>query len=506
MSRLNNVKSNLKFGVYSNFLSVFISFITRTIFIYTLGEVYLGLNGLFTNILGVLSLADLGIGNAITFSLYKPISENDERKIGQIMSLFGSAYKIIGLCILFMGSLLIPFLHVFVNFSKDIDINYHLIYILFLLNSVFTYLFFTYKSTVIYASQKGYAATKYEIKYTILTLLLQIFVLSFFKNYYFYLIIPIIMNILKNYKISVIANEMFPILCNKKHDKLEKSEKKEIIRNIYSISMFKISSVIYNSTDDILISSFISTIIVGYYSNYMMVINIVKNFLSIIFNSVTASIGDINVSESDEYKYNIFQKLNTLNFILYSFCFINLYFLINPFIEIWIGRQYILEKSTVMLICLSFLITGLNNVINIYKDACGLFWETRYRALMTAIVNLISSLVLVNFIGISGVLLGTILAYIITIYTIDPVIVFKKVFHRQVKEYYISLIKNLLIICSILLIIRFIYEILQLKGFISIIVGVIINTIIFIIIIYLCKKKEIIQIFCDVRKERKRYK
>ena len=444
MSRIQNVTTNAIYGLISNCLSMIVTFITRTIFIQTLGATFLGLNGLFTSILGVLSLADLGITSAITYSLYKPLSKKDMSKIGQIINLLGRCYKIIGIIILICGLSLLPFLKYLVNFPNGIEINFYYVYLLFLLNSVCTYLFFSYKNTVIYADQKSYLTTKYEMFYTILTLLLQIIILVFFENYYAYLIVPIIINIIKNYNISKISEKLFPVLKHKNNDQLSPCEKHDIFKNIYSIALIKVSGVVYTSTDNLLISAYINTIIAGYYSNYIMIINIIKGFINIIFNSVTASVGNLNALENDDYKYKVFKRLNLFNAQLYGFCASSLFHLLSPFIVVWIGEQYIFSNLTELLIVLTFLIPGMNNVINIYKDACGLFWETRFRTIVTAILNFFVSIILVQKLGINGVLLGTIVAYIFTIYIVDPIVVYRKVFHKSVLSYYGDLIKNFL--------------------------------------------------------------
>lgn len=479
MGRIENVKRNAFYGLFNSLFTMIISFITRTVFIYTLGAEYLGLNGLFTNVLGILSLADLGIANAITFSLYKPISENDDKKIGQIISLFGKAYKIIGSVILLIGLALIPFLDILVNFDFKIEINYYVIYMLFLLNSVCTYLFFSYKNTVIYASQKSYLTTKYEMFYTSIMLILQLVVLVIFKNYYIYLIIPIIINILKNYRISLIAEEMFPVIMKKEHNKLDRKEQKNIFKNIYSISMIKISGVIYSSTDNLIISTFINTVTVGIYSNYILIINIIKQFISILFGSMTASVGNLNVAESIEYKFKTFKKLNLLNFIIYGFCFTCLYQILNPFIAFWIGEKFLFSQNTVLLICITFLVPGLNNVINIFKDACGLFWETRFRTMVTAVVNLVMSIILVSKMGINGTLLGTIIAYLTTIYIVDPYVVYKKIFNKSVFIYYFDLIIYILYIVIMNYLISFVNSFFYGIEFINILVMLFFTSIIY---------------------------
>ena len=479
MSRIKNVTRNTIFSFMNNFLSNLINFINRTLFIYLLSAEYLGLNGLFINVLGVLSLADLGISSAITFSLYKPIATHDNKKIGQIVNFLGKAYKIIGFVILLVGLLLIPFLKYFVNFDSKININYYVIYLLFLINSVCTYLFFSYKNTVIYAAQKAYLTAKYEMICTIIILVLQVIVLIFTKNYYIYLTVPIILNILRNYKISKVAEKLYPDIKKSGKEKLTEKDRKDLFKNIYSLSMIKISGVIYSSTDNLIISSMIGTLFVGFYSNYLMIINIVKQFVAILFNSMTASVGDLNVSETAEYKYCIFKKLNLFNGLVYGYCFTCLLHLSNPFITFWIGKKYLFGERTVLLICLIFLIPGLNNIINIYNDGCGLFWETRYRTLATALINIISSIILTKYIGIDGVFLGTIIAYLTTIYIIDPYTVFSKVFKKNVCVYYKQLILMILFIVFNNFLIRVVSFFFNISSLYSIIIYLIIMSIIY---------------------------
>ena len=224
-SRIQNSKLNILFGFANSFITTILGFVTRSVFIYTLGVNYLGLNGLYTNILSLLSLAELGIGSAITFSLYKPIAEHDNKKIKALMQLYKSAYQKIGIIILVVGLSLVPFLKYLVNFQQNVDINYQLIYVLFLADSVISYLFFAYRSVIVYANQKGYVLTKYETTFSIIRSVVQLLVLIIFKNYYMYLIIPIMISILKNLLISIKAGKMFPVINEKGKEELDKEEK-----------------------------------------------------------------------------------------------------------------------------------------------------------------------------------------------------------------------------------------------------------------------------------------
>lgn len=446
MSRSRNSELNMVFGIASQILYVGLSFISRTIFINTLGANYLGLNGLFTNILSVLSLADLGIGSAIMFSLYKPIAQNDNKKIKALMNLYKKAYMVIGIAILLVGLAIMPFLKYIVKFNKGININYAVIYILFLLNTVISYLFFAYRSVIIEGNQKSYMLSKINCYAIIITTITQIISLITIKNYYAYLIIPILFGIIKNLIISAKAGKMYPIINESNNEKLSVREKRDIFKNIYALSLIKISNVVYSSTDNIVISAFLGTFYVGIYSNYLLITTAVTGFINIIFSSFRASLGNLNAVETNEYKFMIFKRILLLNFWIYGFCSICLYQLLNPFIQLWIGKKYLFNGTTVAVIALMFLVAGLNQTISIFEDACGLFWLTRHRAPVTAIVNLFSSIILIKIIGITGVFWGTIISFLTTIYIIDPKVVYNNVFKKQQKHYYIWLLKSFAII------------------------------------------------------------
>lgn len=444
-SRIVKSQYNLIFSFINNIVVTILGFVTRTVFVHSLGVEYLGLNGLFTNILSVLSFAELGIGNAITFSLYKPIAENNREKIKALMDLYKSAYQIIGWVILGIGICIIPMLKYIVNLDQVIEINYYVIYLMFLGDTVISYWFFAYRSTIIYANQEGYILTKIETYFTVVRSLIQFCVLIIFRNYYIYLLLPIIAGIIKNIVISNIAVKKYPVINEKKGERLSQKEKKIIVDNVFALMLFRVSSVVYSSTDNIIISTWIGTKMVGILSNYMMIINMVTSYVNMFFQSMYASVGNLNVTEKSEYKYTVFKRLQLLNFWIYCYCTICLGCFLNPCIKVWLGGVYCLEQSTVILLALVFFIPGLNNVINIYKDACGLFKEVQYRALATAAINLTVSIVLVVWIGINGVFLGTIIAYLTTVYQVDPKVVFGKVFVRRVGDFYADLMRKMLV-------------------------------------------------------------
>lgn len=444
-SRVVKSQFNMIASLINNIVVTVLGFVTRSVFVHTLGMDYLGLNGLFTNVLSLLSLAELGVGSAITFSLYKPIAEGNQDKIQALIDLYKKAYRIIGWIIFCVGIVLVPFLGYIVNLDAGVDINYHFIYIMFLVNSVVSYWFFAYRSVIIYAHQEGYVLTKIETIFALLRSIVQFLILLLFKNYYLYLAIPIIMGIAKNIIISNVAGKKYPYINAKPEQPLAKEERKNIFRNVYALACFKISGIVYGATDNIIISTWLGTGVVGLLSNYTMIIQLVTSYVSMFFQSIYASVGNLNATESVDYKYVVYKRLDLLNFWIYSYCAICLGCFLNPCISVWLGSEFCIDNSTIFLLVLVFYLPGLNNVINIYKDACGLFKEVQYRAVATAVVNLCVSIFLVMTMGLDGVYIGTIVAYLTTIYVVDPRVVYEKVFSLPGKFFYASLLKKMVI-------------------------------------------------------------
>lgn len=268
MSRIENSQRNVIYGFIGQFIKILVKFTLRTIVIYILGAVYLGLDGLFLNVISILSLAELGIGDAVCFALYKPIADGDKEKINSYMLFYKRIYIIIGFIILLLGIILVPFLQYLVNFDYEIKVNYYLIYFMFLTNTVLSYWFGAYRQVLLIANQQSYIINKIDNIILVINAILQAFVLMVFQNYYLYLFVMIITGIVKNVIIFIISGKSFPFINKKEGKGLEKKEKTEFIKNIYALALTKISSTIYTSSDNLIISTFVGTIIVGYYSNY----------------------------------------------------------------------------------------------------------------------------------------------------------------------------------------------------------------------------------------------
>lgn len=425
MSRTKNTMKNMTYSWISSIITTILGFISRTIFINTLGTTYLGINGLFTNILSVLSFTELGIGTAMNFSLYKPVAENDERKISLLMNLYKKAYRIIALIITILGLLIIPFLPYLAKGTGDVE-NITVYYLIFLLNTVTSY-FVSYKFSLLNAYQKNYIYTNVELIFRFTTTIIQMIVLVIYKNFLIYLLVGAIVNIIQKITLNYYMNKIYPYLKEKVEGKLDEEELKPIKKNIGALVYHKLGDIAVHQTDNIIVSSFINVTMAGLISNYTLIINSINTFVSQIFNSAVSSLGNLIATEKAEHQYEVFKRYNFLNFWLYGFCAISLYTLISAFISIVWGSDKIVDNLTVILMCTDFYMIGQRIAINNIKIAGGIFKEDKLVSIFQAVINLIVSIVLVNKIGLPGVYLGTIVSGTLAT-VVRPIIIYKNIF------------------------------------------------------------------------------
>lgn len=428
---------NITVGLGNQIIITLLSFISRTVFINTLGIEYLGINGLFTNILAMLSLAEAGLGASIVYSLYKPVAGNDIQKIKVLMKFYRNIYFVISLIILVLGLALMPFLDFFI---KDSNIkNVHLIYLIFLLNTVAPYLY-VHKNSFLNVCQKGYIVTGIYSVSSILSVLIKIGILHFTQNYILYLIIDSVITIINSIILALIVNRMYPYLKTKVKEKLDESTRKGITKNVKAIVFQNIGNYLVFGTDNIIISSFISVAAVGIYSNYNMLMEISRTFINQVFNNIYHSFGNLVAKESVEKIYSVYKTYRFLNFWLYSIFTIFLAIMLEPFISIWIGPQFLMEKGLLFILLFIFYEKGMRNSITTIKTTSGIYHEDRFAPLVQAFINLFVSIVLVKFIGIMGVFIGTLVSAIAVPFWYTPFLVYKKIFKTPVSNYYISYI------------------------------------------------------------------
>lgn len=443
MSRTKNSVKNLLTAVIGQGVGFVISFIARIFFIRTLGNEYLGLNGLFTNILTILSLAELGVGEAITYSLYKPLAKNDTQKCIMLMQVYKKVYNVIGIAIFLVGVSLTPFLPIIIKTMPDIP-NISLIYVLFVINTSVSY-FFSYKRNLIIADQKRYIATFFRYLAHIIFTFLEILYLVIFKEYIGYLLIMILSTLADNIMVSLKAEKMYPYLKSKEKVPLDKDTKKDIIKNTKAMMMHKVGGVVVNSTDNILLSKFVSLSAVGLYSNYFFITNALNSVAVHVFNSVTASVGNMFVLENKEKQYSIFKDIFFLDFWIYCFICVSLLCLFNPFIDLWIGKDYLFSFDIVCIIVINFYLTGMRKAVLTFREASGLFYKDRWKSIIEAVINLVASIILAIKFGTFGVFLGTFISSVTTCIWIEPLVLYKYGFSKKLRSYFIIYFKYLLI-------------------------------------------------------------
>lgn len=438
-SRTQNSIRNVKTGAIVQLINRLMVFVVRTVFVKTLNVDYLGVNGLFTNILTLLSFAELGIGTAIIFNLYKPIAVNDKEKIKSLMLIYKKSYNAIGIIIMFLGICVIPFLPIIIKDTPDIRENLIFIYFLFLLNTSLSY-FFTYKKSIIIAHQKQSVINNIDSFFYFLKSILEIIILTTTKNYILYLITSIIAVFVENIVLSIKADKMYPYLKEKDVSVLTKEERKSIFHDVKSLVVYKFGGIIMKGTDNILISSLINVTTVGLCSNYTMIVNAIKSIISTALSGITASVGNLNVAENAEKKENVFYQLMFVDYVVYSFSAIAFMVLLNPFIELWLGSEYVMSFYIPFVLAINFFVEGLRNSGYIFRTAFGLFQKGKITPYIGAISNIVFSIVFCKLLGIVGVFIGTIIAQLISYSWIDPFIIhryeFKTSFKKYVKKYF----------------------------------------------------------------------
>lgn len=441
MKRFEKAFKNTKYAMASQLLTTFVSFINRTVFIHYLSVEYLGINGLFDNILSILSLAELGVGSAITYNMYHPLATNDVSRVKRLMNFYRMMYNIIGTFVFAAGLGLMPFLGLLINNKPNIG-NLELIYVLYVVNSASSY-FFTYKRSILFADQKNYIDSINKCQQSIVQSIVQNTVLIMTHNFIAYYLTQILSIVLFNFIISKKANRMYSYLRNN-HEKLEPDETRKILKDVSALLMHRIGYVVVCSTDNFLISKFISIAAVGLYSNYLMILSAVKGVIMQIITGISASVGNLNAMESREKSYEVFKRIYFLNAWLIGFCSIAFYILFNPFIELWIGKDYLLPPSIVLIISVNFYICdtrGIRSVVNTFKDSMGLFWQDRFKPIFEASINLVASILLLKAFGLSGVLLGTLFSTVVTDIWVEPYILFKHGFKRKLVSYFEMFLK-----------------------------------------------------------------
>lgn len=394
-SRTKNTVMNAFFGIGMQLLVVLCQFVGQTVFIKILSAEYLGLNGVFSNVLQFLSLAELGIGGAITFSLYQPLAEKDENMIRAIMRLYKTIYTVIGAIILVGGIVTSYFLDYFITAPTSLG-NIQILFILFLMNSVVSY-FFAYRRTLLIADQRGYVDSLNQGLFKILQVVLQSVFLIMTKQYAVFLVIQIFTTILSNYRVYSQTNKLYGFLKNKnEYQKIPRDVVSKLKKNAVGAFSSKIGTIIMFGTSNILISKFIGLAAVGVYSNYMLLLNSVSGLLNRALNSVSATIANyIHSREPKKTNEKFFDYMYVVNFFSLMFGFV-LAVVLNPFINLWLGENFKLSEFTVALLIFNWVLNLMRNTVLSFMTAYGTYWETRWKSVAEALTNLVVGVILIS--------------------------------------------------------------------------------------------------------------
>lgn len=458
-SRTKNSLRNVSYNFMNQLVMLLTRFVNRSVFIQVLGVEYLGINGLFSDILQMLSMADLGFGTAMVFSLYKPLAEKDEEKIASLIGFYRRVYHVIAISISLVGIGLVPFLKYLVNLEKDLPYM-EIYYLFFLANTVASYLV-VYKTSILTADQKGYISAKINSTSNLLRTIVMTVFLYVTKNYFVYLTLQVIFTYATNYYVSRQAEKLYPYI-NKK-TKLKLDESKNIVKNIKSVFIYKLSGVLVTASDNTIISVLVGTIWVGYYSNYGLIVNQLINFFNTLFSSLSASVGNLVISEDNDKRFEVFNVLQTASMIICSVSTACIYLLMPDLIKVWLGENFLLPNSVLLAVAINFYFASIVMPIWTYREATGMYQKTKYAMLATAIVNLILSVLLGKMVGLPGIIIATTIARLVTYFWYEPRILFKEYFNKSCVIYFKQIGINVLLTALMIVFAQFVIDAVNIK-------------------------------------------
>lgn len=450
IERKKNTVRNIFWGVINKLIQIFFPFVIRTILIKKLGSEYVGVSSLFSSILQVLNLAELGFGSALVFSMYKPIAEDDDSTICALLNTYRKIYRGIGSIILTIGIILLPFIKYVIKGDWPVGLNIYLVYFLYLLNTVISYFLFAYRASLLLAYNRNDVVSKISSGVMIFQYVAQIIVLCFFSDYYVYVIVILVSTMALNIAQAIYVTKMYPNYeCR---GNISNEMRSDIKKRVCGLASYKIYGVVYSAVDTIVISMFLGLIPLALYNNYYYIISSLMAFMTIFTNSMTAGIGNSVVLETVEKNYRDFRQLVFINVWLTSWCFICLTVLFQPFVCLWLGKEYLLTKDTVFLLALMFYASRVTAITFVYREALGLWWEDRLRPLIATLVNLAVNIFLVQRIGLNGVVISTIICTSFINVPWGTHVLFQKYFKQGERTYYLDLIKYSVItfvVCAI---------------------------------------------------------
>ena len=444
IERTKNAARNIVFDGLLKMINMVLPFIMRSILLHYLGVEYLGLNGLFRSLLSFLNLAELGVGSAMVFSMYKPIAEDDTETICALMRLYRTFYRAIGLFIAVVGLAITPFLRNLISGEIPQDVNLYILYFMNLGSTVITYWLFSYKRSLLHAHQRGDLGSKVAIVCSLMEYALKIVALIVFRNYYLYLSIQLLSQIANNLLTAWQVNKHYPEYSARGH--LPKEKVMEIVRRVRDLFTAKFSYVVFNSADTLVISSFMGLASLAIYQNYYFVISSLRTLLDVIISACIAGVGNSMVTECTDKNHTDLKKYTILFGWIMCVGSAMLLCMYQPFMQIWMGPENLLSFNYVVCFVIYFYTMGMNMIINMFKDAAGIWHKDRFRPLVAALVNLGLNLATVQWLGLYGVLLSSVVSIVMVQIPWLFHNLFQEVFPRQHMGNYVLLFCSLTLI------------------------------------------------------------
>lgn len=449
MGRVGHAVKNIIFGIGGNVVTMVLRFVLRYVFIMKLGDTLTGVEGLYTDVLTMLSLAELGVGTAVNYSLYGPVARGEREKIKSYMLLYKKAYRVIALVIAVVGILLVPFLPIITGHPEYLtNRELTIYYLIFLFNTVSTY-FVAYKYSLANAEQKNYIQTNVITITKMVTVSIQMLALFILPNFLLYLLIQAGVELVQKIFVSWYLNRKYPILTEKDITPLSKEENASVVSKVKALMLHRLGDMARLQTDTVIISSFLGLEVVGFMGTYKLIVTSVSNYVNVIFNSVISSFGNLIATESKERQFQLFKVYRFFAIWVYGFSAVGFYMLISPLVELYVGKERVLSNAIILWYLLDYFFKGERIVLSNFKTAAGVFEQDKYLTLIQGLVNLVISLVLVQRIGMAGVYIGTVISGLIANIT-KPVIIYRVCFDRDAKSYFYDSVKYIAVIGVVL--------------------------------------------------------
>lgn len=487
MARLNKTKNTIEgtlWGIASKLIAIIFPFIIRTIIIKRMGSEYAGLTSLFTSVLQVLSLAELGFGSAMVYSMYKPIAEDDQETISALLNYYRKIYFAIGIVVLILGAVTTPFIPLLIKGSVPSDINIYVLFSIFLLNTVSSYLFLAYRASLLSAYQREADNYRIQVVNNLVLYLLQIILLIKFQNYYIYIITLPVFTIILNFEKYLFTKKKYPeIKC---YGDISKEQKDELKQKVEALLLHKVGSVTVNTVDNLVISAFLGIVALSNYNNYYYLISAVTALVMICFSSITAGIGNSIILDSVEKNKKLFYSIFCANGAIVVVCTTCLFALYQDFIELWLGQEFLYEELTMVFLCIYFFVHTIRRTIIMFRDGAGLWEDNKFQPIVSAAFNLSLNIFLVKRIGINGIVISTIVSMLLIDIPWESIAFFKKVFNDTIKQYLVKTIYYFMLAIISCAILHFVkstlhFSDLKIKLVVDLIFSIVVSSSIFII-------------------------